>query len=97
MIRFTREISVYVTAETGFAQRTWVRRFTELFGAATTVVGVGVWEGVEEPVVIVSHLFAAQMPDFDRFKLGQLVLQYKREAEQDAVLVVEREVDGKLF
>ena len=96
MIRFDREITVYVTASTLGARQVWVEKFQRLFDGVTVLRGTGVFEGHEEPVVMVSHLYERMNPDFSYYELNNLVRNYKREAMQDAVLVVEREVKAAL-
>ena len=88
---------VYVTASTLGVRQVWVEKFQRLFDGVTVVRGIGVFEGHEENVTMVSHLYDSVMPDFSYYQLTNLVHNYKREAMQDAVLVVEREVKGKLY
>ena len=87
-----REITVYVCGKSIFALAYWTKRFKQFFGAATTVQASGTWEGESELVNLVSHLYDAKQPDYLYYKLDQLVREYKREAQQGAVLIVERKV-----
>ena len=96
MIRFDREITVYVTANTEAIQAFWVNAFADLFQGVTRIQGYGVWQGIHEHVVLVSHLYDSKSPDWSHYELNNLLHNYKREANQEAVLVVEREVKGKL-
>lgn len=88
-----KEISVYVT---GNALSFWTREFEAFFGGSTTVSARGSWQGEEETVHVVSHLYNSYEPDYKHYALDQLVRKYKRMAKQDAVLVVEREVKATL-
>ena len=97
MILLDREVTVYVTAHKPSTLAWYVKAFEELFGAATTTSGDGVWEGAVEKVVMVSHLYDRKAPDFSYYELNNLVHNYKREAMQDAVLVVERDVKAKIY
>lgn len=92
-----REISVYVCGSTWAELTRWTLVFEQFFGGATTVRGRGTWDGVLEAVNVVSHLFDAKTPDYKYYELDQLVRQYKREAQQETVLIVERKVYTRLI
>ena len=94
---FDREITVYVTGNTAGELSFWTREFKSLFGGSTTVSADGTWGGETERVNLVSHLYDRRMPDWSHYELNNLVYNYKREAKQDAVLVVDREVKGRLY
>ena len=87
-----REITVYVCAKTWAELTIWTLNFERFFGDATTVRARGAWGGAIEAVNLVSHLYDAKQPDYLYYKLDQLVREYKREAKQDVVLIVERKV-----
>ena len=97
MIHLNREIEVTVCAHSADELALWVAKFDELFNATTHTSGYGVWEGIHEHHVRVSHLFDSKNPDWSHYELSNLVHNYKREAKQFAVLVVEREVKGRMY
>ena len=97
MAKFDREVSVYVTGRTLGELSFWTREFTAFFGGSTTVNARGSWEGETEDVHVVSHLYDQRDPDYKFYSLDQLLRKYKRQADQDAVLVVYREVKALLI
>ena len=92
-----REITVYVCGNSIFSREYWVHRFQQFFDAATTIQAIGNWEGTQEPVVLVSHLFNTKTPDYKYYELDQLVREYKRSANQETVLIVERKVYTRMI
>ena len=96
-----RVISVYVTANDDLARRLWVERFENFFVNTTITEGKGSWKDKRniiwrEPVTIVTHIFDADLPDFDLLTFGKLLAAYKQEAEQETVLTLEYDVQGVL-
>jgi hypothetical protein len=101
MITFDREITVTVCANSASELAFWVQAFEDFFGACTLVKGEGVWVSevigkVSECNVQVSHLYEKQAIDFSHEALETLIAEYKCGAEQECVLVVIREVMGRL-
>ena len=97
MADLNREVVVYVNGDTPEVLYWWTRKFEQFFGGATTVHARGTWEGKGEGVNLVSHLYDVFEMDFKAYELDQLVRKYKREANQDAALVVYREARGILI
>lgn len=97
-----REISVTVCGDDTGIRDYWVARFQRFFGGTTQTQVKGSWTddvGIvwHEDNVVVSHIYDTYDPDFKGYQLDQLIREYKREANQQVVLVVEREVQARLI
>ena len=94
---FDREVTITICANSADVREFWVLAFERFFGAVTITRGVGSFEGKREPNAQVSHLYSEQDPySFDQREFDALVQDYKQAAQQECVLVVYRQVDGKL-
>ena len=94
---YDKEVCVTVCASTYHEIQFWVRAFDDFFGATTQVEGSGVWDGITEQNVLVSHLYDSTLNEIDWDAFDVLVQEYKWGASQAAVLVVWRAVDGNLY
>ena len=90
-----KEVTVFVYGRTSDEMRKWRDRFEKFFGSATTTIGAR--GGEEKPVYLISHLYDEKRPDFAHYALSQLMYEYKREAKQDAVLAIWRDVKTRLI
>jgi hypothetical protein len=88
-----KRVSVYVAALTYAEQERWVENFAKFFVGATSVRGVGYWRGEGESVVVVSHLYDTDSPDFKVAELLELAELYKADCKQEAVLITYEYVD----
>ena len=95
--RYDKEITITICAYAADQREFWSLAFERFFGSATIVRGTGTWEGLREPNIQVSHLYNSGDNDIDWDAFDVLVKEYKADADQFAVLVVYRQVNGKLF
>ena len=94
---FDTEVTITICAVDAGEREKWALTFERFLGCATLVRGTGTWEGLREPNIQVSHLFAKNDNGIDWDAFDILVKDYKYMANQDAVLVVYRQVNGQLF
>jgi hypothetical protein len=88
-----KRVSVYVNGNTWAELQRWTENFEKFFGGATTIHGVGAWEGETEAVMVVSHLYDTDAPDFKVAELNELALLYKADNQQETVLITYEYVD----